>query len=196
MIAPMNRLDLGTRLRALRAERGLSLSQLEAATKISSSFLSLVESGKSDITISRLVRLADFFDVELSDLVEGSRTERRPLEVIRDGEGSVLASSAEGLTSRFLGHQRWQLSPRVTDYEAGAALEIAGGEQAAREILHHRELFIFVIAGTFEITVSGEDPVTVGRGDAVLVRDGADRVVNTGRRAGRILVVGVAIGDI
>jgi transcriptional regulator with XRE-family HTH domain len=192
----MNRLDLGTRLRALRAERGLSLSQLEAATKISSSFLSLVESGKSDITISRLVRLADFFDVELSDLVEGSRTERRPLEVIRDGEGSVLSSSAEGLTSRFLGHQRWQLSPRVTDYEAGAALEIAGGEQAAREILHHRELFIFVIAGTFEITVAGEDPVTVGRGDAVLVRDGADRVANIGRRAGRILVVGVAIGDI
>jgi transcriptional regulator with XRE-family HTH domain len=192
----VNRLDLGTRLRALRAERGLSLSQLEAATKISSSFLSLVESGKSDITISRLVRLADFFDVELSDLVEGSRTERRPLEVVRDGEGSVLASSAEGLTSRFLGHQRWQLSPRVTDYEAGAALEIAGGEQAAREILHHRELFIFVIAGTFEITVAGEDPVTVGRGDAVLVRDGADRVVNAGRRPGRILVVGVAVGDI
>jgi transcriptional regulator with XRE-family HTH domain len=196
MIAPMNRLDLGTRLRALRAERGLSLSQLESATKISSSFLSLVESGKSDITISRLVRLADFFDVELSDLVEGSRTERRPLEVIRDGEGSVLASSAEGLTSRFLGHQRWQLSPRVTDYEAGAALEIAGGEQAAREILHHRELFIFVIAGTFEITVAGGEPVTVGRGDAVLVRDGADRVANIGRRPGRILVVGVAIGDI
>ena len=192
----MNRLDLGTRLRALRAERGLSLSQLEAATKISSSFLSLVESGKSDITISRLVRLADFFDVQLSDLVEGSRTERRPLEVIRDGEGSILTSSAEGLTSRFLGHQRWQLSPRVTEYEAGAALEIAGGEQAAREILHHRELFIFVIAGTFEITVAGGDPVTVGRGDAVLVRDGADRVVNIGRRPGRILVVGVAVGDI
>ena len=156
----MNKLDLGTRLRALRTERGLSLSQLEAATNISSSFLSLVESGKSDITISRLVRLADFFDVELSDLVEGSRVERRPLEVIRDGEGSVLTSSTEGITTRFLGHQRWQLSPRVTDYEAGGTLEIAGGEQAAREILHHRELFIYIVAGTFEITVHGEEPVT------------------------------------
>src|SRR6201991_3749061 len=181
----MNKLDLGTRLRALRTERALSLSQLEAATHISSSFLSLVESGKSDITISRLVRLADFFDVELSDLVEGSRTERRPLEVIRDGEGSVLASSTEGLTTRFLGHQRWQLSPRVTDYEAGATLEILGGEQAEREILHHRELFIYIVTGTFEITVHGEEPVTLSRGDAVLIRDGADRVVNTGRRTGR-----------
>jgi transcriptional regulator with XRE-family HTH domain len=191
----MNKLDLGTRLRALRTERGLSLSQLEAATKISSSFLSLVESGKCDITISRLVRLADFFDVELSDLVEGSRVERRPLEVIRDGEGSVLASSAEGLTTRFLGHQRWQLSPRVTDYEAGATLEIAGGEGAAREILHHRELFIYIITGTFEITVHGEEPVTLARGDAVLIRDGADRVVNTSRRPGRLLIVGVTLGS-
>jgi transcriptional regulator with XRE-family HTH domain len=191
----MNKLDLGTRLRALRTERGLSLSQLESATNISSSFLSLVESGKSDITISRLVRLADFFDVELSDLVEGSRVERKPLEVIRDGEGSVLASSTEGITTRFLGHQRWQLSPRVTDYEAGGTLEIAGGEQAAREILHHRELFIYIVTGTFEITVHGEEPVTLSRGDAVLIRDGADRVVNTGRRSGRLLIVGVTVGS-
>jgi transcriptional regulator with XRE-family HTH domain len=190
----MNRLDLGTRLRSLRAERGLSLSQLEAATDISSSFLSLVESGKSDITISRLVRLADFFDVELNDLVEGSRVDRRPLEVIREGDGSVLASRAEGVTARFLGHQRWQLSPRVSEFEPGGVFDVAEGEQAAREMFHHRELFMYVVAGTFEIAVHGADPVEVSRGDAVLVRDGADRVANIGRRPGRLLVVGVATG--
>src|ERR1700759_5192447 len=121
----MNKLDLGTRLRALRTERGLSLSQLEAATKISSSFLSLVESGKSDITISRLVRLADFCDVALTDLVEGSRADRRPLEVIRDGDGSVLVSRAEGVTARFLGHQRWALSPRVSAVRPGGVFDVA-----------------------------------------------------------------------
>jgi transcriptional regulator with XRE-family HTH domain len=190
----MNRDDLGTRLRSLRTERGLSLSQLEAATAISSSFLSLVESGKSDITISRLVRLADFFEIELGELVEGSRVDRRPLEVIRDGDGSVLASRAEGVTARFLGHQRWQLSPRISEYDLGGVFDVAEGERAAREMFHHRELFVYVVAGTFEITVHGEDPVKVTRGDAVLVRDGADRVANIGRRPGRLLVVGVAIG--
>ncbi|MBS1861009.1 MAG: helix-turn-helix domain-containing protein [Actinobacteria bacterium] len=191
----MNRLELGTRLRALRTQRGLSLSQLEVATDISSSFLSLVESGKSDITISRLLRLADFFDVELGDLVEGSRVDRRPLEVIRDGDGSVLASRAEGVTARFLGHQRWALSPRVSEYEPGGTIEVGEGEQTAREMLHHHELFIYVVVGTFEITVHGQEPVRVARGDAVLVRDGADRVVNVGRRRGRVLVVGVATGS-
>jgi transcriptional regulator with XRE-family HTH domain len=181
-------------LRSLRTERGLSLSQLEAATSISSSFLSLVESGKSDITISRLVRLADFFDIELGELVEGSRVDRRPLEVIRDGDGSVLASHAEGVTARFLGHQRWQLSPRVSEFEPGGVFDVAEGGQAAREMFHHRELFMYVVAGTFEITVHGAEPVEVSRGDAVLVRDGADRVAHIGRRPGRLLVVGVATG--
>jgi transcriptional regulator with XRE-family HTH domain len=190
----MNRLELGTRLRSLRAERGLSLSQLEAATSISSSFLSLVESGKSDITISRLLRLSDFFDIDLGDLVEGGRTDRRPLEVVREGEGSLVTSRGEGVTIRFLGHSRWQLSPRVGDYEPGGTIDVGEGEQAARELFHHHELFVYVVTGTFAITVAGEDPVKVSRGDAVLVRDGADRVVNVGRGNGRLLVVGVAVG--
>ncbi|HVW46086.1 MAG TPA: helix-turn-helix domain-containing protein [Solirubrobacterales bacterium] len=190
----MNRSDLGTRLRALRTERGLSLSQLEVATSISSSFLSLVESGKSDITISRLLRLADFYDVEVGDLVEGRRVDRRPIEVVREGEGSIVASRGEGVTAHFLGHSRWQLQPRIAEYDAGGTIDVGEGENAVREMLHHHELFVYVIAGTFEITTHGEDPVKVSRGDSVLVRDGADRVANTGRGKGRLLVVGVATG--
>src|SRR5580692_4208716 len=188
----MNRTDLGTRLRALRTERGLSLSQLESATSISSSFLSLVESGKSDITISRLLRLADYYDVELGDLVEGSRVGRRAIEVVREGEGSVLNSPGEGVVAHFLGHSRWQLQPRISEYEPGGTVDIAEGEQAVREMLHHHELFIYVIAGTFEITAHGEEPVKVKAGDSVLVRDGADHVINVGRGKGRLVVVGVA----
>jgi transcriptional regulator with XRE-family HTH domain len=193
MIAPpMNRNDLGTRLRALRTERGLSLSQLETETRISSSFLSLVESGKSDITISRLLRLADFYDVELGDLVEGSRVGRRTIEVVREGEGSVLNSRDEGVVAQFLGHSRWQLQPRVSEYDPGGTVDVGEGEQAVREMLHHHELFIYVVTGTFEITAHGEEPVKVKSGDSVLVRDGADRVVNVGRGKGRLVVVGVA----
>ncbi len=40
---------------------------------ISSSFLSLIEQAQSDITIGRLARLAEFYDVELADLLSGLR---------------------------------------------------------------------------------------------------------------------------
>jgi transcriptional regulator with XRE-family HTH domain len=190
----MDRIELGARLRGLRNQRGLSLTELEAATAISSSFLSMVESGKSDITISRLVRLADYFEVDLADLVEAGRRGRRPLEVIRAGEGSILASSSEGVTVRFLGHSRWQLSPRVTEYEPGGEIAVFEGDRISADLLAHHEVFLYVEAGTFEVMVRGEDPVRVSRGDAILVNDGADRVVNIGSDRGRLIVVGVAIG--
>src|SRR4051812_17974209 len=64
-------LNLGTTLRAIRTSRRLSLADVADATQISPSFLSLVELGKSDITIGRLTRLADFYKVSFSDLLGG-----------------------------------------------------------------------------------------------------------------------------
>src|SRR4051812_28348017 len=52
---------LGAALRGLRRARRLSLQDVAEATAISASFLSLVETGKSDITIGRLVRLVEFY---------------------------------------------------------------------------------------------------------------------------------------
>ena len=47
--------DLGARLRELRRSRGVSLAEVAEGTGISASFLSTVEKGKSDITVSRLM---------------------------------------------------------------------------------------------------------------------------------------------
>jgi len=70
----MHKTGLAARLKRLRLERGLSLAQLSRATGISSSFLSLVEQAQSDITVGRLIRLAEFYDVELVDLLSGPPT--------------------------------------------------------------------------------------------------------------------------
>ena len=60
---------LGAGLRHARKVRGLSLAQVAAATGISRSLLSLIETGRSDITIGRLNRLAQLYDIRLADLV-------------------------------------------------------------------------------------------------------------------------------
>ena len=60
---------LGSALKNLRRDRRLSLQDVSAGTGISASFLSLVENGKSDITIGRLVRLVTFYGIHLGDLV-------------------------------------------------------------------------------------------------------------------------------
>ncbi|MEU1051089.1 XRE family transcriptional regulator [Streptomyces sp. NPDC005876] len=64
---------LGPRLRALRRARGTTLRRLSAATGISVSTLSRLESGRREPTLRHLLPLARHFRVPLDELV-GSRT--------------------------------------------------------------------------------------------------------------------------
>src|SRR5579883_2754229 len=87
--------DLGQRLRSARRAAGLSLTQVSTATEISRSFLTLVEAGKSDITISRLLRLVDYYGIKVGDLVS---SEPREYAVVRRGGGRQIASRGEGMS--------------------------------------------------------------------------------------------------
>src|SRR5688500_16764006 len=60
----------GERLRRLRHLRGYSLEDVARATNISISFLSVVEAGKSDIAISRLMKLVKLYEASVLEVVE------------------------------------------------------------------------------------------------------------------------------
>ncbi len=61
---------LGSAIRAVRTSRGLSVSELARRSELSQSFLSQVEIGNTDISVGRLVRVAEALDVALADLVD------------------------------------------------------------------------------------------------------------------------------
>ncbi|MGO1055430.1 helix-turn-helix domain-containing protein [Crossiella sp. CA198] len=65
---------VGPRLRALRTARDLTLAELAAATGISESTLSRLESGQRKATLELLLPLARTYDVPLDDLVGAPRT--------------------------------------------------------------------------------------------------------------------------
>ncbi len=65
---------VGPRLRALRRERGITLADLAAATGVSESTLSRLESGRRRATLELLLPLARTYDVPLDDLVGAPRT--------------------------------------------------------------------------------------------------------------------------
>lgn len=62
--------SVGPRLRALREERGVTLTDLAAATGISVSTLSRLETGVRRPTLELLLPLARFHDVTLDELVD------------------------------------------------------------------------------------------------------------------------------
>lgn len=58
-------LSIGSRVRALRKIRGISLQQLSQETGMSYSYLSGLENDKHSVSITNLQRLASFFEVDM-----------------------------------------------------------------------------------------------------------------------------------
>jgi transcriptional regulator with XRE-family HTH domain len=84
--------DIGPRLRVLRRDRGLTLEALSAATGISVSVLSRLESGKRRPTLELLIPLARAHRVALDQLVAAPATgdPRVHLTPLRKRRGSVV----------------------------------------------------------------------------------------------------------
>ncbi len=138
---------VGERLRALRKERGLSLAEVAEATGISTSFLSLVETGRSDITLGRLVTLVKFYDTSVEELLP----ETVPLDnsLVRGDEQRHVASPAEGMDVYLLSPTTERtMMPLICTFEPGA-----GHVEPA---VHEGEEFLHVLDGALEITIGGE----------------------------------------
>jgi transcriptional regulator with XRE-family HTH domain len=167
--------ELGSRLRALRTERGLSLSIVAQATDISSSFLSLVETGKNDITFGRLRRLIDFYDVALDALLP-------PVDdpvVVRAGAHRHVRSPEEGIDVFVLvpGHRDERLYAVLAVYDPDSELA-----EAAPKI--DGTVLLMVLEGVIELELAGSPAITLGEGDSAHFSGARERRITTGPDGG------------
>jgi transcriptional regulator with XRE-family HTH domain len=153
--------DLGRRLRLLRSSRGLSLAEVAEATGISPSFLSIVENGQSDITVSRLMRLVHWYGVSIADLLQAS--ERSVVRVVRADERRSIELSDERIEILMLAPDgQHAMMPVMNVYGEG------GGMAEAAQ--HDGEEFVYVLSGTIELGVGKEDPIVLRAGDSAYYR--------------------------
>jgi transcriptional regulator with XRE-family HTH domain len=173
--------DFGRALRDLRRERKLSLRDVSEATGISSSFLSLVENGKSDITIGRLMTLASFFDVHVSDLLPPGAG-RDPI-VIRAADRRYIESPSEGIDLYLLGpDSERRFLPILAEFKDGS--------HVVEFVQHEGEEYIYVLEGRVSLEVEGHEPVVLDRGDGAYYRaDRPHRFASAGPE--RAVVLGV-----
>ncbi|MES1247079.1 MAG: XRE family transcriptional regulator [Actinomycetota bacterium] len=149
--------QLGRVLREARLARGLSLGQAALETDISRSFLSLVENGKSDITIGRLTRLIDCYGISIADLVPSAPP--ADAEIVRPAERRLLHSEAEGIDFFLLTPDSDRtMMPMIVEFEPGAGLAEHGR--------HHGDEFIIVLNGELELELEGSEPRRLRSGDA------------------------------
>jgi transcriptional regulator with XRE-family HTH domain len=149
-------LNLGTTLRGIRTSRRLSLAEVAEATNISPSFLSLVELGKSDITIGRLTRLAEFYKISFAELLGGD--EVSDAEVVRTHEQRLIHSPAEGIDIYLLtADTRRTMMPMLLVFEPSAELAEYGR--------HEGEEMVHVLEGSLMLEIEGADPRLLEIGD-------------------------------
>ncbi len=151
--------SLGGTLRALRTERGYSLGDVSSGTGLSTSFLSLVENGRSDISTGRLHRLARFLDVGLGDLL-GMNALREPT-IARAGERRAIDLAAKGLRMYpLVSADDVAMVPIISELAPGAQL----GDLERTEGV---EYFVLVLDGTIEIGLATTGLVVLALGDTI-----------------------------
>ena len=149
---------LGGAIRALRVSRGLSVTELARRSELSQSFLSQVEIGRTDISISRLVRLAKALDVRLDDLV--GQPSRSANQVVRADERVELPTSSTGM--------RLYLLARSFDNGRINGLGCLEPGAIAAPIYSSpgSESFVYLLEGAAQIDLSGGRVLTLKPGDS------------------------------
>lgn len=153
--------DLGSRLRQLRSSRGLSLAEVADATGISPSFLSIVENGQSDITVSRLMRLVHWYGVSIADLLQAP--DRSVVRVIRAEQRRSIELSDERIKILMLTPDgQHAMMPVINIYGAGGGM--------AESAQHDGEEFVYVLSGTIELDIGNEGTIVLRPGDSAYYR--------------------------
>jgi transcriptional regulator with XRE-family HTH domain len=150
-------IDVGPRLRAVRAREGLSQRALAKRSGISNATISLIESGKLNPSVSVLKRILDGVSMDLSEFFAEPASQPEPAvyradELVEIGGGKIsfrqVGRELSGRSIQIL-HERY-----------------APGADTGKVSLHHTgEEGGVVIRGRLELTVDGERHV-LGPGDA------------------------------
>lgn len=182
-------MDINTRIaaqvKALRAQRGLSLEALAAASGVSRSNISLIESGRSSPTAVVLDRLSAALGVTVASLFEGAReVAAAPSPLARVAEQPVWTDPGSGYVRRNVAPPG--VSPiQLVDVQFPPGQRVAY-ETAERAADVHQ--LVWMIEGRMEVG-SGGERWTLEPGDCLAMQlDRPTHFFNPGRKAARYLV--------
>jgi transcriptional regulator with XRE-family HTH domain len=139
--------------------QGLSVSELARRSDVSQSFLSQVESGDSDISVGRLLRLAHALSVDVADLLGRAAIARG--SVVRKHERVELPTPSDGLRLELLApsldHSR---TNALGSLRAGATVEPSQSTRGS-------ETFVYLLKGRAQIELRTGTTIDLRPGDSV-----------------------------
>jgi len=139
---------IAARVRALRAEHGMTLDTMAAKCEVSRSMLSLVERGESSPTAVVLERIATGLGVSLATLFEDSSAPVNP--VSRREERTPWRDPQSGYVRRNISPANFPSPIQIVEVTLPAGARVAY-ETGARDVRIHQQIWMH--EGTIELTV-------------------------------------------
>src|SRR5882672_11953481 len=139
---------IASRVRALRAERGVSLDTLAAKCAVSRSMISLVERGESSPTAVVLEKIATGLGVPLATLFEDSTAPANP--VSRRDDRTPWRDPQSGYLRRNISPANFPSPIQIVEVVLPAGARVAY-ENGARDVGIHQQ--VWVQEGSIEVTV-------------------------------------------
>jgi transcriptional regulator with XRE-family HTH domain len=155
---------IAARVRALRAERGLTLEALAEKSDVSRSMLSLIERGESSPTAVVLEKIATGLAVALASLFEDPGAPPDP--VSRSGDRTTWRDPQSGYVRRNISPPNYPSPIQIVEVALPAQARVAY-ETGARDVNIHQQ--IWVQEGTLEVTV-GEVTHRLSQDDCLAMR--------------------------
>lgn len=182
----LNRYKIGQKIRNLRLDKKLALTELGAHTGLSTAMLSKIERGQLFPTLPTLLRIALVFGIGLDHFFV-ERPTKRLVSVVRKDERIKLPDQVKEFPPSYLFES---LDFAVTDRKMEAFLATFPA-QSKRSKLHHHDgvEFIYVVSGQIIIEIDGED-YSLGEGDSIYFDSGAP---HSYRREGRAVSTALVV---
>ncbi len=148
-------MTLGARLKAAREAKNYTLKQTSEISGLSTGFISQVERGQADPSLSSLKKLAGALGLKLGDLFEHSSAEH---VFVKKGNGRILNIDSHVNCELLASSFNKIMDPMIK-------LVLPGGESGLVDP-HEGEEFIYVLEGNLQVTL-GETTYLMGEGDSL-----------------------------
>lgn len=174
---------LGAEIRRLRLHQGMTLLDIATETGLSASMLSMLERGKTGVSVGSLVAVASALGVTVGDLFQPSASAE--LSLVRYDEQQQL-TIGPGVTRRVIQRSR-------THGLEVAALLLAPGAHTGTELVSHDGQEIIVLRnGRLTVQVGNTDTDLLSGDSIRLDATSPHRFVNTGTEYADVLVVAMS----
>jgi transcriptional regulator with XRE-family HTH domain len=140
-------IDVGSRLRAIRTNQGLSIRALAEQSGLNVNTLSLIENGKTSPSVSTLQVLAQSLAVPVSSFFESIKGEQK-IAYQKYGKRPRAAFVHGGIQDLGAGMPRFGAEPLIVSLNLGA-------DSGKTPIVHTGREFVYCLDGQVEYQVDG-----------------------------------------